>query len=344
MQSEVSDMAKAKDKTVGEDKIQRHLLRLMPELPDLLEKVCAKAERFDGTEPKTFLASVEADVNGLVAKLYQRKRRLGRFWAFLIGRVVARAQARVFASELIEMTKQAAAVDSRYSLLLKLMHKTDEKVPFASLIVSFRHGDPKEAMIPQCAPLSLFRQAEETTGEARATLVLDALAKTVEFLYKPYVLTIWILSYVKEGKHPPQPPEFGDLVKVTHERLLDYAGLVEPRAGWMRNSAVHNVLDYILEEDSVWMWDRKGDREKIRVDELLAMAQSMYSISARTIQRVGQLYMFREFFLQSGLLDMMLDLMPHALANDQEKAALAEQEISSYGAALLEPLEKFCQS
>src|SRR6266404_5384079 len=119
MQSEVSDMAKAKDKTVGEDKIQRHLLRLMPELPDLLEKVCAKAERFDGTEPKTFLASVEADVNGLVAKLYQRKRRLGRFWAFLIGRVVARAQARVFASELIEMTKQAAAVDSRYSLLLK---------------------------------------------------------------------------------------------------------------------------------------------------------------------------------------------------------------------------------
>lgn len=133
-------------------------------------------------------------------------------------------------------------------------------------------------------------------------------------------------------------------MKVTHERLLDYPGLVESRAGWLRNSAVHNVPDYVLEEDSVWMWDRKGNREKIRVDELLAMAKSMYTISANTIQRVGQLYMFREFFLQTGLLDMMLNLMPYALANDQEKVALAEQEISSYGAALLEPLEKFCQS
>lgn len=195
-------MAKAKDKTDRDNKIQRHLLRLMPELPDLLEKICAKAEGFDGTEPKTFLATVEADVNGLVAKLYQRKRRVGRFWAFLVGKVVARAQAKVFASELIEITKQAAAVDDRYSLLLRLMHKTDVRVPFASLIVSFRHGDPKESMIPQSAPLSLFRQADETSGEARATLVLDALAKTVEFLFKPYILTVWILSYIKEEEHP----------------------------------------------------------------------------------------------------------------------------------------------
>jgi hypothetical protein len=196
-------------------------------------------------------------------------------------------------------------------------------------------------LVPQSMPIRLFKQAEEASGEARATLALEALAKTAEFLYKPYVQTVWALSYVRQGKRPPQAPEFGDLVRVAHERLGDLPGLVEKDAGWMRNSAVHNLPDYVPEEDSLWMWDRNHPRTKVRVDDLLEMAQRMYIISAATIQRVAQLYMLRDFFLNTGLFDMFVECTPYIFAGDEQRLAAAEQEMSEYATSLLEPLENF---
>jgi hypothetical protein len=349
--SEVKEMSR-KRKTANrnhmEDKVGRKILRMMPELPKLFEKLFARVERFDGTEPKTFIAGMEEDCEDIARRLKgrlqgKRGRRVGRFLWFLFGKLAARAQsqARQRMREVVETTKRSAAEDPRYSLILKLMREADEKVPFASLIVSFLYADPKAMLVPQSVPLRLFKQANEASGEARATLALDALAKTAELLYKPYVHTVWILSYVREGKRPPQAPEFGDLLRVTHERLADLPGLVEKDAGWMRNSAVHNPPDYVLEEDSLWLWGRNHPRTKVRVDDLLEMAQRMYVISAATIQRVAQLYMLRDFFLNTGLFDMFVGCAPYIFASDEQRLAAAEQEMSEYAKSLIEPFETF---
>lgn len=344
----MSRKRKATNQKHVDGKVERKILRMMPELPKLFEKLADRIERFDGTEPKTFIAGMEKDCEDIARRLKgrllgRRGRRVGRFLWFLLGKLAARAQAqaRQQLGEVIETTKRSAAEDERYSLILKLMRQADEKVPFASLIVSFLYADPKGILIPQSAPLRLFEQAEEASGEARATLALEALAKTAEFLYKPYVQTIWILSYVRQGKRPPQAPEFGDLVRVAHQRLADLRGLVERDAGWMRNSAVHNLPDYIPEEDSLWMWDRNHARTKVRVDDLLEMAQRMYVISAATIQRVAQLYMLRDFFLNTGLFDMFVECTPYIFAGDEERLAAAEREMSEYARSLIEPLENF---
>jgi hypothetical protein len=130
-------------------------------------------------------------------------------------------------------------------------------------------------------------------------------------------------------------------VRVSHVRLADLPGLVEKDAGWMRNSAVHNLPDYVPEDDSLWLWDRNHPRTKVRVDDLLEMAQRMYVISAATIQRVAQLYMLRDFFLNTGLFDMFLECAPHIFAGDEERLAAAEQQMSEYARSLIEPLENF---
>jgi hypothetical protein len=162
-----------------------------------------------------------------------------------------------------------------------------------------------------------------------------------EVLYKPYLFTLWFLSYVKEGKLPPQAPEFGELVKQMHRRLADYPGLIEPDAGWMRNSAVHNMPDYVLDDDSVVMWDRNHERTKVRVSDLLEMMQRMYFISGTTIMHVSQLYMFRDVFVNTGLFKMFVDCIPLVIAHDELRLSMAEQEMKKVGETLIEPMGKF---
>jgi hypothetical protein len=328
---------------IVEDRLVRKFIHMMPGFPKLFDKLIQRVERFDGTAPQTFITDIRNDCHTFAQKLQGRERRIGRFLRFLIGKLAVRMQVKLFTSQLIEMTKQAAATDDRYSLLLKLMHKADEKVPFAGLIVSMFYADPEKMLVPQSVPLQLLRRAEKLRGEERAIVMLDALAKTVEFVYKPYIHVIWMLSYIKEGKRPPQPPELGDMIKVAAEQLADYPGLVERDAVWMRNSAVHNLPAYIPEEDSLWLWDRKHPRKKIGVEELLIMVQRMYLISANTIQRVGQLYLFREFYLESGLGAMLLESSPEIFADDENRLAAAEQRMKEHANLLFEPLVKFLE-
>jgi hypothetical protein len=192
--------------------------------------------------------------------------------------------------------------------------------------------------------MDLLEQAERETGEARATTVLRALPPISEYLYKPYLFTLWALSYIKEGKMPPQAPEFGELVKQMHRRLADYPGLVEPDAGWMRNSAVHNMPEYVRDEDSVVMWDRNRERTKVRVDDLLAMVQRMYVISGITIVYVGQLYMFRDFLVNTGLFNKFIDCIPLVFSGDEARLAVMEQEMKQLSETLLKPMETFFDS
>jgi hypothetical protein len=324
-----------------EKKVEQKLFRLMPALPKLLRRVHKRIENIDWKQPKTFLANLEGDFKAFEQTLPGRERRIWRLVWFLFGKLVVQIQAEQIAHQMIADIKQSAATDVRYSLLLKLMHDTDKRVPFASLLVHALHGDPKTAWLQQCAPFDLLEQAEKETGEARATTVLRALHVTAEVVYKPYLLTLWCLSYIREGEKPPQAPGFGELVTQTHRRLTDYPGLVEPDAGWMRNSAAHNMPEYVIGEDAVVVWDKSHEPKKVRVDDLLEMVQRMYLISAITVVRVGQLYLFREFFVNTGLFKMFVGLMPLVFSRDESRMSAAEREIEQRVKSLMGPFEAF---
>lgn len=334
--SSSNESTKAKEK-----KVEQKLFRLMPALPRLLGRIHKRIENFDWKQPKTLLAELEGDCKAFEQTLQGRERRIGRLVWLLFGKLAVHIQAEQVARKTIADVKQLAAADERYSLLLKLMHDTDKRVPFASLLVHSWHCDPKAVWLQQCAPMDLLTQAGKETGEARATTVLRALHVTAEGVYKPYLLTLWCLSYIKEGRMPPRAPDFGELVKQTHTRLADYPGLVETDAGWMRNSAAHMMFEYVIGEDAVVVWDKTHERQKVRVDNLLEMVQRMYLISGVTIVHVGQLYLFRDFFVNTGLFKMFVGLVPLLFARDEARMAAAEREMEQHAKALLEPFQAF---
>lgn len=335
-------MSKGKKSEDVDEKIAREIVRLMPKLPQTLHCIFDKVEQFDFRKPATFIAEMKADIRNCTPKLDGRERRtFSRVWKLLrflpLERVV-----RWRMSEIIRITKREAAKDARYSLLLKLMSEADAKVPLVSIIVSLRHADPEAALGPQCAPYDLLEQAERESGETRATAVLRALVETSEALYRPYLITIWVLSFLREGKMPPeQVPSFGNLVKDAHRRLADYPELVEPDAGWIRNSAVHNPRKYLIETDALEMWDKNVEHKAVPVDELYAMVKRMYLISGLTIQRVGQLYMFRNLLTESGLLDAFIEFLPHLFTLDEQKVYAAEQRFFDRAHNVIRPVEEF---
>ncbi len=331
-----TENGKAKEK-----RLEQKLFRLMPALPRLLRRVGQRIENIDWRQPKTFKAKMEGDFKAFEQTLKGRERRVGRLLWFLLGKAAMQIQAKRIADEMIPHLKKLAAEDARYSLLLKLMHEADKQVSFASLTVFRWHGDPEAAWMTQCAPLDLLEQAAQQRGEARAKTVLRAFFETAEYLYKPYLWTLWYLSYVREGKVPPQAPDFGELVKQTHRRLRDYAGLVEPDAGWMRNSAAHNMPEYVLGEDSVVMWDRTHEPTKVRVDDLLEMTMRMYTISGVTISRVAQLYFMRDFFVNTGLFDKFVGLVPAFFSRHEARMTAAEQEFENHAKTLTAPMVAF---
>jgi hypothetical protein len=331
--------------TDQEKKIGQELLSMVPELPKMLGRLTDRIEHFDVRQPKTFIAATKNDFDVLVNRLQGREQRVARLLWRLFGKLAFKIVAKPMLLEAIALTKREASIDPRYSLLLKLMHKADEAIPLISMIVSVRHADPESALLPQCAPLAFLQQAERERGEARAASVLDALRATSEFVYKPYLVTIWCLCYLKEREIPPaKVPDFGELVKQAHHRLREFPGLVETDAGWMRNSAVHHLPNYILEEDALIMEAKNVQPVKVRVDDLLALVQRMYRISAVTIHRVGQLYMLRDLYLNTGLFDVFIEHIPHIYAGDEKRVAVAEQELMEYVKTLLEPLKEFFDS
>jgi hypothetical protein len=324
------------------DEVAAHFLKLIPRLPKTLNRLAKKIERFDPRAPTTFIADIKAEFAKCTTQLESSDQLVFHRLSTLLSDVLLKAEAQRTLKEVVKMTKSEAAKDPRYSLLLKLMNEADKRVPLVSIVVFMRHGDVEKSLGPQCAPLDLIEQAERERGESRATEVLRALSETYEPLYRQYLITIWGLSFFKEGKIPPVVvPSTGKLIQDTHERLSDYPGLVEPKAGWMRNSAVHNPRQYLLGQDAVMMWDKGGDPRAIPVSDLLAMVQSMYQISGVTIQRVGQLYMFRKLFGDMGLLDGLVEALPMLFSASEDEIQQLDERFTAKAEEMLRPMSEF---
>lgn len=334
-------MAKGKDK---DDKIMREVIKAAPTLPRVLRRTLHRIEHFDFKQPTTFIEKIKADFAGMPLSAG-----VTGDTAMMLCRLLTEAISRdEFCSqyeENIANLKREASTDSRYSEILRLMGQADVCIPFVSVIVSLRHADPVERLSAQCSPVDLIRHAEETRGEERATVVLRALIETLERVYRYYLITIWQLSFFRAGEMPnAQAPSTGNLVKEVVRRLPDYPNLVEPGAGWMRNSAVHNPRDYVVKNDSLMMWDKNVPRTEVRVDDLLVMVHRMYLVSAVTMQRVAQLYLLRNLLLNTGLLDALLDSVPDLVSGDNARAEMAEKKLDAKAFKIMEPMQKFFAS
>lgn len=319
-----------------EDSKLKKLESLLPELPLAMSKIVRRAEGFDGSLPTTFKAAVEKDLSDVAESLANREAAilpalfdLLRSW-----------DVRKMATDLKAVTKKLASADPRYSMLLRLIAEADQQVPFVSMRFVLRHADPPLLLDLLAGPGGFLEKADGTKGEARAQAILHAL-RTIEPLYKPYLATLWELSYLRNGERPPnKAPSFGSLVQQTASRLSGYPGLVEADAGWRRNSAVHNPCEYIIRDDAVIMSDDNIPRTSVAVDELKAMVRRMYEISGVTMPRVSQLCLFR-LFIDTGLLEAIVERLPDLLSDDECRRFEAEQDIQRQAVSLFGEVGEF---
>src|SRR5207245_236758 len=183
-----------------DEKIAKEFLKLMPRFPRTFKWLLKKTERFDYRSPTTFISEIKAEVAKCAPALNPVDVGALRPLWNLLSELPLKQEARKSLDDIIKMTKSEASKDPRYSLLLKLMSEADKKVPLISIIVSMKHGDPIESLGPQCAPYDVLEQAERERGESRATFVLRALGETCEALYRPYLITICALSFLRRVK------------------------------------------------------------------------------------------------------------------------------------------------
>lgn len=326
-----------------DQRMEQILRRAMPQLPEQFLQLARKFERFDGRRPATFKAELERDISAMMQQANLQDPEVLQDIAQLVGDPALKGEVTRLVSNAAGMAKSAARADRRYSLLMRLVNEADARVSLSPWLLLQDIADPGVMLGLQCAPKDLLAEAERETGEVRATALLRAYKDVAEPLYKVYLNRIWLLSYLKEGSMPAvkKVPTFGNLVTEAATRLAAYPGLVDPDAGWMRNSACHNRRVYLPDADAVEMWDENRPRALVPVQELLKKVKDMYEISAVTFPYVAQTYMYRAMFIRSGMLDVLTGKASSISAFDEETLKAAEQEINEEVEKMFAPLTTF---
>jgi hypothetical protein len=131
-------------------------------------------------------------------------------------------------------------------------------------------------------------EAKKLNGEPRARKVIQAIDSVAELLYQPFLVRVRALHLCSQGRAVTPAPTFGMLV---NELAANMPGslLVDPDAGWLRNSAEHGRWRYLPPSNSLLMWDLKHPEQLFKVDEIMERAWGWHKLSISILQRLYRL-------------------------------------------------------
>lgn len=291
------------------DEFYRKIETWMPWLPKLFTRVMKKLENFDARQPVTSIVAMEQEINKSVNRMAARPKSLLRGMRFMMKHpYFATAMTKIIQDCIRNLEKQMA-VDRRATQLLRLIDETDREVPFRSWLVLQEHVDLRLLIRPLCLAGTAVEDARKLKGEAKAAVLIEALGKTCEVLYYPYLLAVWQLTCLSRNKWPKQPG-FGNLVEELPDRLAEYPGLVDRDARWMRNSARHERWEPIPGEDAIVMWDDRTPRTRVTLLELEKKVNDLYQIAGVTFVSVAHRYLFRTVLTDTGTWELIGKIVP----------------------------------
>jgi hypothetical protein len=170
-------------------------------------------------QPVTSIVAMEKEINKSVNRMVARPKLFLRGMRFMMKHPYFATAMTKTIQDCIRNLERQMAVDPRAAQLLRLIDETDREVPFRSWLVLQEHVDLRLLIRPLCLAGTAVEDAKKLKGEAKAALLIEALGKTAEVLYYPYLLALWQLTSLSRDKWPKQPG-FGSLVDQLPDRLL----------------------------------------------------------------------------------------------------------------------------
>lgn len=327
-------MKQEKTQIKEDERLFKIIIRFFPGLLPALKKFFSKFENFDFSQPKTFMRSVEKDFHSAMPNpsAFNEFLFLRFIRRFLVNNELIKQEIAKIPGRMADLAKKEAKKDSRYSLLLELIYEAESNFPFSPYIMTARHGDIQRTFEASCSPVPYLENAKKLKGELRASNIYEGMRRVCEFVYKPYIQTLWQLSYLRDGEEPPfkdlsKEIHLGDMINVALQKFpKKYHSLIDPDAAIMRNSASHHDLEYDIEQDSIVIRDKNKTPISIKVDTLIQRVDSMYLISSETVARVGQIYLFR-LYDRLDIAGEFYNFLPEFLSMDKDRAKLAEQNL-----------------
>lgn len=280
-----------------------------PWMPRTFSKLEKKLQTFDMRQPMTTLTEFENEMTRVGERLQRKPQLLIRGIRYLAKHPRFKRAMTDTMQQLFRKLDNQVAADPRAAQLIRFISDVDAEVPYRSWLVLQEHVDVRVLFRPLCMAGTSIEEAQGLRGEAKAGVLIEALGKTCEVLYQPYLLALWQLTCISKGKKPTQP-RYGNLVIELSKRLSGYPGLVDPHARWMRNSARHERWEPIPGEEAIVMWDDHTPRVRVTLTELEAKVMELFQMSGLIFPTVATRYLFHNLLAESGLWDVFRTRLP----------------------------------
>jgi hypothetical protein len=336
-------MKKEPKKLTALDEFSKEFINVLP--MNNFQKIFKQIEGFDGETPETLLWKIKNKSSNFPQISDERQKSLQNKFRKAVYSPEYALQMKTKHEETVKFIKSHLKKDSRYSHLINLINKADKNVDFVSLSFLAPFAHPEQNFILLSKPVKLLEEINNNYGEKRKNFIVELFKEIPEPIYKNYLECIYKLSFVAESeKLPTEICDFGDLVVKSSHRLKDFSGLVASEIKLLRNSFAHNNFKYNLNDDSFIVWDKKTPTTKMSANEIVKIANEVTSMCVETFPLVAQLYLIRNFYLNSGFLDLLLEKMPALISENPEEVSKAEKELSDFGQLLTEPMQNFFQN
>jgi hypothetical protein len=253
-----------------------------------LQKTFRQLENFDGGTPETLLAKIKNKPLTLPKLSDEKQKSLQENFLKALRSPEYASLIKAGHKKIVKDIKDHLAKDLRYSQLINLINKADEKIEFVSLAFLMPFLDLERNFILFCKPIKILEEINNSNGEKRKNFIVDIFKEIPEPLYYIYLEVVWKLSYLAELKmFPKDTPKFGALANQSANRLKDFSGLVESRMKYLRNSFFHSNFKYNLNDDSFIVWDDNTPKTKMTADELVKIAKAVTLMCVETFPLVA---------------------------------------------------------
>ena len=326
------------------DEFYQQFEKTMPWIPKVFVKLTNRLENFDPHQPATMIAEMEKDLDQVAKRVKARPKLILRGMRLLMKHPYFDTAMTKTRQICIRKVERQLAKDPRAAQLIKLIDETDRDVQFRSWLVLQHFVDLRLWFRPLCLAWAAREDARRLKGEAKAEVLIDALGKTAELLYHPYLLAVWHLTCLSRNKWITDPV-FGNLVRELPSRLANYPDLIDTDADWMRNAARHERWHPIPGEDAVWMERKHVGNERVTLTELEAKVRDMYQLAGVTFPYVAFRYLFCDLLMETGAWATLGKMIPTIVEKghfDGSTDEVIEQQFEPELSAVREKFSPLC--